>query len=162
MNNPNVYILTGDIQSGKTTALQQLCSSIDADGILTPVNTGKREFAEVNSKITYPMEANSSEQNTIQIGRFHFSRKNFERAIAYLKSLTHSGKIIVIDEIGPLELQGDGFADILTDLLHEGVKLLIVVRSTSLNEVIVNFEIRDYKVFTIAQLDGLLMMNNEN
>ena len=75
------------------------------------------------------MEAEAGESAVLSIGRFRFSKKSFERAIQIIReSVRHEGWLI-IDEIGPLELRGEGFHDVLKEVLAQRKdKLLLVAR----------------------------------
>lgn len=125
-----VFILSGAIQSGKTTSLLKWSATrSDVHGILTPVVNGKRVFMNAHTKEHFPMEASEEEKETLTIGRFTFSKSGFEKAIQIISAAIPKCCWLVIDEIGPLELNGDGFFKILMEALHtyEG-KLLLVVR----------------------------------
>jgi nucleoside-triphosphatase THEP1 len=125
-----VYILTAPIQSGKTTSLINWSANRnDVYGILTPVVNGKRVFMNVNTKERFPMEAKEGEREILTVGRFAFSKNNFERAIQIIRDDISKNGWLIIDEIGPLELAGQGFHDVLLETLRSfNGKLLLVVR----------------------------------
>ncbi|MEO5948276.1 MAG: nucleoside-triphosphatase [Chitinophagaceae bacterium] len=125
-----IYILTGAIQSGKTTSLLNWSATRnDVHGILTPVVNGKRVFMNAYTKEQFPMEATEEEKETLTVGRFTFSKTSFEKAILIIREAIPKGSWLVIDEIGPLELNSQGFYTVLMEALQtfEG-KLLLVVR----------------------------------
>jgi nucleoside-triphosphatase THEP1 len=63
------------------------------------------------------------------VGRFLFSKKAFDKAVKIIRDDVHKEGWLVIDEIGPLELGGGGFCDILKEVLSlRPEKLLLVVR----------------------------------
>ena len=140
-----IYILTGPVQSGKTTKLMKW--SIDkkeVSGILTPVVDGKRVFYNVRTKEQFRMEAEPGEENILEIGKFIFSKDSFERAIYILeKAMENNSGWLIIDEIGPLELRGEGFAEVMKNILDKGnsSRLLIVVRENLIQRVIDFFKI---------------------
>jgi nucleoside-triphosphatase THEP1/ABC-type thiamin/hydroxymethylpyrimidine transport system permease subunit len=125
-----VYILSAPIQSGKTTSLINWSANRnDVYGILTPVVNGKRVFMNVNTKERFPMEAKEGEREILTVGRFAFSKNNFERAIQIIRDDISKNGWLIIDEIGPLELAGQGFHDVLLETLRSfNGKLLLVVR----------------------------------
>ena len=125
-----VYILTAPINSGKTTSLLNwLERRNDVYGILTPVINGKRVFMNAHTKEQFLMEATEEENETLVVGRFTFSKANFQKAIQIIRNGISKNEWLIIDEIGPLELSGQGFHDVLIEALQsfEG-KLLLVVR----------------------------------
>lgn len=134
-----IYILTGPIQSGKTTKLMQWSANKDdVFGILTPVVEGKRFFLDVSTKEQFKMEADPNEENVFSIGRFVFGRRSFDRATNILtKSLKEKSGWLVVDEIGPLELKGEGFDLTIKNILLSNIHLniLFVVRDSIIEKV---------------------------
>ncbi|MFT6842502.1 MAG: nucleoside-triphosphatase, partial [Psychroserpens sp.] len=86
-----IYILTGDIRTGKTTALLNWTDQRDeVDGWLCPDNEdGKRYFLNVKSKVEFELEIESEVDSTkiVSIGPFNFLRSAFKKANDYLISL---------------------------------------------------------------------------
>lgn len=124
-----IYILSAPIRSGKTTSLiNWSAAKKDVYGILTPEVNGKRVFMNAQSKDQFPMEANGKEE-ALSIGRFLFSKANFDKAVQIIHHAIDKEGWLVIDEIGPLELQGEGFCEIVKEaLLKRPQKLLLVIR----------------------------------
>jgi len=109
-----IYILTGAIQTGKTSALIKWSANRnDVFGILTPVINGKRFFMNARTKKQFQMEANDNEKETISIGQFNFSKVSFEKAIKIARDEINKKGWLVIDEIGPLELRKEGFYNVI-------------------------------------------------
>lgn len=136
----SIYIFTAAIQTGKTTSLVNWSNERnDAYGILTPVVDGKRVFLNANTKEQWPMEANDSEE-TVAVGRFVFSKAGFEKAIKTIRDGIDKEGWLVIDEIGPLELRGEGFYDIIKEVLTQRErKLIFVIREGLIEQAIKNF-----------------------
>jgi nucleoside-triphosphatase len=128
-----VILLTGPIQTGKTTALLNwLKNRTDAAGILTPVENGQRYFLTFPGAVSFHMEATAADTAVLEVGRFRFSAVNFERAASLLTEqlLQPEWNYIVVDEIGPLELNGrNGFWAVLNKILagnHTAIPVLVV------------------------------------
>ncbi|MGF2413129.1 MAG: nucleoside-triphosphatase [Ferruginibacter sp.] len=99
-----IIILTGEIQTGKTTLLQQFClQQNNIAGILTPIVNGKRMFY-IAEKDFFAMETHGNEEQ-LAIGKYLFSTAAFTKANAILLDASKSIelKYLIIDEIGPLE-----------------------------------------------------------
>lgn len=145
-----VYILTGPVQSGKTTSLLHWTEKRnDVFGILTPVINGKRVFLNVHTKEQFPMEATAEETDVLSIGRFIFSKVGFEKAMKVIAESVYSPGWLVIDEVGPLELRGEGFRDVLKEILATRTgNILLVVREGLADAVITNFLIKGPKMIT--------------
>lgn len=154
MADKKVILLTGEIQSGKTTALLNwIKRGTETAGILTPVENGKRCFLSFPGIIRFEMEAAEDETDTLTVGRFRFSATNFERAINILKEQLQQPqwKYMLIDEIGPLELKSkSGFWPVITKILqgkHNSIPVL-VVRKQCCDELTALFKQNDFAVAT--------------
>jgi nucleoside-triphosphatase THEP1 len=127
-----LFILTGPVQTGKTTSLiKRTEKRKDVYGILTPVVDGKRKFMNIEARQLFDMEAEPGELGVMVIGRFIFSKRGFHKAKQIIRDSIQKEGWLVIDEIGPLELEDAGFAEILKEILaagNEKQKILLVVR----------------------------------
>lgn len=134
-----IWILTGALQSGKTTSLVNWTDERnDVAGILTPVIEGKRVFMNAKTRELFPMEAGTGEMEVLPVGRFVFSKANFDKAIQAIREGMNSKGWLIIDEIGPMELKGEGFAVLLKELLKqqpEGQTMVLVVRESIVEKV---------------------------
>ena len=138
-----VYLLTGPVQSGKTTSLVNWSADRnDISGILTPVINGKRIFLNAATKEEFPMEAAADETTIITVGRFTFSKHNFEKASQVIREGISQPGWLIIDEIGPVELRREGFAAVLNESLSKkNEKILLVVREGLIQKVQEQFNI---------------------
>ena len=144
---PEVFLLTGPIRSGKTSSLLKWIEGrTDVSGILTPLVDGKRVFMNIETKEIFPMEASSDETKKLVIGKYEFSKKNFNKAIEIVQSAISNKGWLIVDEIGPLELKGEGFHDVLKKLLSEyRGNLLLVIRDNLVDEVVRYFKIENLR-----------------
>jgi nucleoside-triphosphatase THEP1 len=156
MSDRMIYILSGPIQTGKTTALVKWSATrSDVFGILTPVVNGKRIFMDAHTQDQFEMESNDVEQEVVSIGRFKFSREAFEKASQIIGRAINKSWL-VIDEIGPLELNKEGFYEILRKALENHTQqLLIVVRESLLPRVTEFFQVKSYDVIS---KEGLMQL----
>jgi len=139
-----VFIVTGPVRSGKTTQLQKWTERRnDVYGILTPVREGKRFFLDLKTNALFPMEASESENEIISVGKYQFSHAAFQRAKGILlDALAEKTGWVVVDEIGPLELEGKGFSNEAVALLKnqgEEQKLVFVIRESLLEKAVKHF-----------------------
>ena len=152
-----IFILSGQIESGKTTALEKWAvSRKDVKGILTPVIEGKRMFRDIETGRLFRMEIEGSESDGWIIGRFVFSRTQFELAQKILFDAGDTMGWLVIDEVGPLELLEKGFFKVIKKFVAErkGPTLLVVrEKDDMVNRIKEYFRLPDAKV--IHSLDEL-------
>jgi nucleoside-triphosphatase len=150
-----VYILTGAIQTGKTTALQQWCSQRhDVSGVFTPVLNNKRFFVNIATQETFAMEAMEGEADVLKIGKFVFSTAAFAKANTLIAKA--NSNYVVIDEIGPLELMEQGLHySFKNKLQNQASHIIVVVREGLVREVINHFNISNPIIITKTTLEQL-------
>lgn len=154
-----LYMLTGPVQSGKTSALVNWAATRnEVSGILTPVVNGKRMFMDAETGNLFRMEAGAQEANSLQVGRFKFSKTQFEKAISIIEKAIDKKGWLVIDELGPLELRKEGFYSIASKALasRKG-PILLVVRDTDdmVDKVKAFFQIPyAVKINALSELEG--------
>jgi nucleoside-triphosphatase THEP1 len=145
-----LFILTGPVQTGKTTSLiKRTEKRNDVSGIVTPVVDGKRMFMNIQARQLFDMEAASGETGVLIVGRFIFSKKGFDKAKQIISNSIGKEGWLVIDEIGPLELRGEGFSEVLREVLaaqNEKQKILLVVREGLTDKVKEYFRLKDVVV----------------
>ncbi|MCW5519616.1 hypothetical protein J1N09_07190 [Aureitalea sp. L0-47] len=151
-----IYILSGDIETGKSTALLDWAKDRqDCYGILSPGNApGERYFLDISNKREFRMEAGSGEEDAIEVGRFRFLRSAFSKANAILKKATDiSEGIIIIDELGKLELRDEGLFEsaklaVKKATENEMIDLILVVRTSLLDQVVSKYGIDKYTLIS--------------
>jgi nucleoside-triphosphatase THEP1 len=80
--------------------------------------------------------------DSLNIGKYKFSISSFNEITNYtLKSLDSKPDFVVLDEIGPLELKGLGFDELLKSLLSSDSNLILVIRNTLLEEIIQHYHL---------------------
>jgi nucleoside-triphosphatase len=133
----SITIFSGPVHSGKTTALMEwVQENNNAKGILMPDINGKRMFYDIGNKTFFPAMANpneNAEDEIISVGKYSFSKRAFEKANEILAgAIEKNPSIIIVDEVGKLELKGGGLCDAVKLLVSysrkEELKLLFVVR----------------------------------
>jgi nucleoside-triphosphatase len=137
-----IIILTGEKQTGKTTTLLNwIKERNDVAGILTPVKEGKRFFYSIPGLTYYPMEAENGEEY-LEVGRYRFSVKQFQKMNDYIFKWLQEPEwnYIVIDEIGPLELNNHkGLWPVFNQVINGFFNaIMIIVVRQSLSETVKN------------------------
>lgn len=158
-----IYILSEEIQSGKTISLQ-LCTEnrYDIGGFLSPDKNKVRCLLNLNSKEEIPFEIDLTSYNDeIEIiGKFAFAKSAFDIGSNWIKEHLNDEKIrfIIIDEIGKLELEDKGFSGVVSYALENaGEKhLILVVRKSLHEEIVQKFALSDYKLLQKNDIDNVL------
>jgi len=161
---PLVFFITGKKGGGKTTFITEVVSilqkeGLKADGILAPgywQNNIRSKFDIVDiatneRKILCGMDI---ENGVEEIGRFKFTKEGlaFGRAALFYEKVFDKD-LIIIDEVGPLELKGKGWAESIKELLVKYNKIIIlVVRNDAAGEVKNYFKIEQPKYIEIEEI----------
>jgi Predicted nucleotide kinase len=159
-----IYIITGAINSGKTSKMLEIYQNSapgKADGFISRKLYRNQTFLgyEIVSLPDGPrkrLALLSSEYtdgfaDSFQYGQFVFSRQAFLFGESVISQLLEAGSVkdIYIDEIGPLELQGQGFCNILKKTLLTNKNLYICVRSNCLKAFLDSFNIGEYTLIQV-------------
>jgi nucleoside-triphosphatase THEP1 len=147
-----INILTGPVQSGKTTHLIAWVKfHTRCAGILSPLLNNKRFIYSIHTNEYRPLETEVdllAEQEKISIGKYSFLQSSFTWAQQQLKlALDMDPKWLIIDEIGPLELSGKGLEPMVGKILKsykskKKYRLVIVVRENLLDKVIRHYDLQ--------------------
>jgi len=137
-----VYIFSGPVHSGKTTRLRDWLKNKNAAGILSPVIRNKRYLLDIdtNEKRQLELEESSISANTTIIGKYVFKNSVFEWGCkVIIDSISRSYTWLIIDEFGPLELSGKGFAPAISSIFSAEMDLrdtniLFVIREKLVSE----------------------------
>ena len=169
MTNNQIYILSGPIRTGKTTTVSDwLVDKKSVAGILTPDQNSLRMLIDIQSNRLYQFELDAdAEKPKITIGKFNFDESVFEVGRKILEDLCRNDiSIIVIDEIGKLELSNSGFEPELTNFiayhLQSNVCILLIVRDTLLTDVIQKYNLQKATILDkTALIENCIIVKNE-
>lgn len=156
MKHSKIYIISDAKGIGKTTTLQKwVAINNKISGFLTPVVNGKRMFYNIETKKLLPMETN---KNGFEVGKYIFDKNSFEKVSKTIKQQWNNevGKQIIIDEIGPLEIEKNlGFNELIVYLLNnlsvDKPDLILVVRENCLKSFLEKYKFKNVKSFTLNQ-----------
>jgi nucleoside-triphosphatase THEP1 len=160
----SIYIFSRPIHSGKTTELQQWCNlQKNIHGILMPDINGFRKILNIKTKEIFDIECvdtTKTNESLTSIGKFNFYISTFEKANSILLDvLSKNPHWLVIDEVGKLELKGEGFYRSIVETTkvygnkEKPGNLLITVRDSLCEDIISFFNIQNFKI--IDRLDAI-------
>lgn len=155
------FIITSPIQTGKSTAIQNWAvGRSDVGGFLSPIDhhSGLRILTRISTIETLDFELNKATDTSIHIGRFIFESQAFrESSLWLLDDLRRADfRYIVLDEVGKLELQGQGYDALVKDALEQcdsKKELIFVVRDSLLEEVIEKYDLQNATIITDLHID---------
>ena len=161
MNN-SIFIITGPQGSGKTTFLVRLVRLLKKEGVAVGGFVA-HGFWKDDRRNRFELEDLQNGKKTIlsqteavegweKFRRFYFNPDGFAFGEKILSpDNLQNVEIIVIDEIGPFELQGKAWRKSIDTLLRETNKPMIwVCRESILKELVVEFDLQDYHIINIS------------
>ena len=167
-----IIILSGPVHAGKTTFVEKSLQRWASRGLafggflsIAVLNTpGEIEYDLLDLKEgrRLPFLRRSGDAGWERIGPFYFIPSTFEVARSLILRASPS-ELLIIDEVGPLELAGRGLWPVLKDVLaNPALRTLLVVREEILEEFVGKlghpaafiFDVRDPNIRLL--LDGSL------
>lgn len=153
---PHIYIITGEPDEGKTSFLKDLwkfisISGIDSAGFICPgemnCNNEKNYLISIlPSGPELPFASRTPVKNWIHLKNFWFNPLALEKGESALNSsLSKPADLIIIDEVGPFELQGYIWDKTLKVILHSfnGV-LILSTRNYLFDKLISHYQLINY------------------
>ncbi len=168
----NVFILTGDKRSGKTSFLSDCLQTLKKEnirvgGILSPaVHDGTTRIGfdvmDILSQTRVPLCRTTHNPDNIKLGDYYFHPNGIRFGNNAL-SLNGIGscELVIIDEVGPLELDGKGWAESLDKIIPELTSpLLIVVRESLIKAVSNRWDFTPAIVWKYRRETGDILMRD--
>lgn len=127
-----VIVVTGEIGIGKTTVCRKLVELLrnqghDCGGILTYKAPDQGIIIEdIESGAVETLASVTNVYDGPRTGKYFFNRQGIEFGVAAINRGA-AASVLIVDEIGYLELRGEGFANILGLLKKGKVKDCVLV-----------------------------------
>ena len=121
--------------AGKTTALSRLAQRLSDDGV-TPSGFLTRELREGGRRVGFEIETFGGERGLLahvdikgspRVGRYGVDLEEFERVA--LPALQAPGDVILIDELGKMELASERFRQTVLTLFEGDVPIVATVHT---------------------------------
>jgi len=161
INKPKVIILTGEKHEGKTTFATNLAKALNAKGIAVGgfVAPGKFEnnrrsafnILDLKTGKQIPLcSINRTEGEAIGPFKFDPDGQHFGNQILSSENLKNID-VLFIDEIGPLEIKGQGWVSAIDKLMDDAGRTHIwIIRKGMVEEAIQKWGLMDVKVFDVS------------
>jgi nucleoside-triphosphatase THEP1 len=146
-----IFIVTGEKEEGKTSSLIDIIEKLKSKGVRVGGFISPRIMVD-GKTIGYYIESvldgrrqllmTETEQNGFQkIGRFWLDPNVIKRVTSTIEEQALSPSVIFIDEVGRLEMEGQGWDEVLRSLLLANVVVVIAVRKAFVNEIMKHYSI---------------------
>ncbi len=165
--NNRVFIIAGTVGSGKTTYMKNLIDffreknqkvgGIIAERVLSGSQTTGYDLINIENGEKEVFLRQNEAPGYDTIGRFGIYPEGLALGKAVLNSLIlKENTIIIIDEVGLLELDNKGWAESFSSLLARSEnKILITVRDKYINDVKNKWNLSEATIFNITETDYL-------
>ena len=158
-----IDILTGQVQSGKTTLLQKITSElkrkdISVGGFLNPSVHEKGQVTgydlfDLREETKHPFLRKKGQADWEQIGPYFFVPDTLKQARSIIRHVKRTD-ICFVDEIGPYELEGKGLWPELEAILEHPIPgLFLTVRTKLLDILLDRLGKKVDKIFYITNAD---------
>ncbi len=159
-----IFILTGPVDSGKTTFLKRVIEElkkqkVKMDGFLSEgIVEGQEkigyDLVDLGVGKSIPFIRKSGQQDWQRIGPYFFIPEGLSRAKMIILQ-SREADILVVDEIGPLELSGQGVWDALEHVVFQRLQnYLFVLRREILEDFLKMVGKIEVKIFDIKEKDA--------
>jgi nucleoside-triphosphatase THEP1 len=172
-------IITGETGEGKTLLLKKLIDllhekGVRTGGILAPriieqgITTGY-DIVNIATGRRSPFLRHINREITTGVERFTQFKEGYETGLEALDPANNiHNAMVVIDEAGPLELRGEGWAQRIQELLNKNEsQIILVVRKSLVRQVMDKFNIDDAIIHEAGKdnvstiIDQLLISDND-
>ena len=159
----DTFIVTGERNEGKTSFMARLhrClqkSNMKISGFICPGiknKSGSKDFVlqSLNDDSTIHFASREYHQEYNQYGAFFFNPQALKAGNSIIKGgLKNNCDIFILDEVGPIELSGKVWHDLLMNIIaHYSGILIITVRKTMLERVKEYFELKNPVILQIKK-----------
>lgn len=163
----HIHVLSGAVQSGKTSYLIEKIPQLKergfrVGGFLCPgtISEGRRtDFRLVNIEtgVALPMGNEQEIKDWTKFRRFYFNPQTFQEGTRWMmEAIREKADLLVIDEVGPMELEGSGWSRLLDILGNKSdIKQLWIVREEIIPDVILRWNIPANHVYTLKSIKSL-------
>lgn len=160
---PEVVIITGEVHQGKTTFAKKVVDrlleqNVKIGGFLAPAinKEGKRvgfDLLDIETSEKYELCSDKNGADRYKFGHYYFDNETILKGIDILSTENTADKqIIVIDEVGPVELSGKGWNGAIENICRNNTVLMIwIVRKNILRKVVRKWNIGNAYIFDINE-----------
>jgi nucleoside-triphosphatase THEP1 len=161
---PIIFVLTGAVHSGKTSRLTRVVDELRKAGV--ELGGYLSQVAKIKGKIVgydlhglgdgqvIPFIRKRGEKNWEKIGSYYFLPSGLSRSKVLIGGCSDND-LLIVDEIGPLELQRQGVWPVLKDVIaRPSTFALLVIRRSILDDFLKLLPRRGVMVFDAGEEDA--------
>ncbi len=163
---PKLFVVTGEVHEGKTTCVEKLIKVLRdeklnvlgflATGVFQDGERASYKLLNLSTNESIPYASAQAVTGWQRFRRFWFNPAAISAGKAILSDAAgQKDAIVVVDEVGPMELSGAGWDLVLKNITgFDGQTMIWVVRAHLLQDVLNHYEIKAKQVFTVQGFDA--------
>ncbi len=156
-----VYIIAGSIGEGKTTQVRKIVETLQAknipvSGVYSPrimkngITIGY-DVVDVESDRRETLLRITEREDLVKIGKYSIFPQGLKMGIITLtKSKESKSRVVVVDEIGKLELDNQGWSAGVSELVNSSAILVFAVRDTFSDLIVKKWDLKDHSIFKVS------------
>ena len=160
-----MFIITGSLEEGKTTYTKKLIDilrknkikvgGIIAERVMTGSMTTGYDIVNIETGKKEEFLRQNGEGGAGRIGKLTINANGLAEGKKILKSvIDHDQTLVIIDEVGMLELQNNGWSENINELLLKSSdSILMIVRDIYVKDVIKKWNLKEVVIFNIREID---------
>jgi len=154
-----IIIVTGIVDSGKTTLIKNIINELESKNLRVAGIYSEKVFennlragynvVDITTRNQEVFLRKSNSHYTIAVGNYTINPDAVAFGTTILNTDIHrTANLLIIDEIGKLELNNQGWAAGLEDILSkQHNNLLLVVRENCIDDILAKFGIINYQMY---------------
>ncbi len=166
-----IIIISGNIQEGKTTFVKKVVNRLERKGVKMNGFLSKVIY-EGNSRIGYQLHSIANNDNMLlcqtkktkswlRQGKFYFNPEAIRMGNDIINATDTSTQVLVLDEIGPLEIKSKGWSPAIQRISEESICPMIwVIRESLVKKISRKWPVGNIYFFRLS--DDLPAMDVEN
>lgn len=166
----NIFLVTGKVQSGKSAYVRDLVKEAEtrlrlsgfiASGTFRNNKRYSFNLVDIVSGESFLLGLRNNKEHWIRHKEFYFDPETIRRGEQLIEEgIKKNADLIVLDELGPMELAGKGWANVIQKLEKNfDIAQVWVVRERILSEVKDRWHIPDKNIFSIESTTFIELMN---
>ncbi len=166
LRRPAVLVVTGEVRQGKTTFVKNLLERLAQEGVPVGgflafgIHQGEErtgfELYDIQTGAITPLCTTAPMDDALRIGNYYFHAEGMAEGRRLLSAIEAQDKhLVIIDELGPLELGNRGWSDAVDALVRNSlVPQLWVVRKPLVEKMIKKWNVGKIYILDIGR-DGI-------
>jgi len=160
---PRIVIISGEKNEGKTTAIKEIIKELDnkkikyggiiSEKFVVDNNIQGYDIVNLNADVKEAFLRKGEYKDCDKIRKFSILEKGVKFGNSALREAFSNYKILIVDEIGQLELDDKGWNDTINKIKASQIELAIIsVRNEFVNDIISKYMFDNYEIFKVSDL----------